>query len=143
MVKLQNNKITVSHELHFMSCDINYKSILLLRLLNEFESGSWDEVDGILESICHHTIEGQLERAAGWFYEDGKKGYFYGIIVPTDYNRDIPDGMEYRQYPASEYLIFFHPPFNYLKDNGDIMGIVEQAAWNFDPTKLAMNGMRR
>lgn len=27
----------------------------------------------------------------------------------------------------------FHPPFDYLKDNGQVMRTVEQVAWNYDP----------
>ena len=31
------------------------------------------------------------------------------------------------------YLVFFHPPFDYLKDNGEVMGKVEKLAWNYEP----------
>ncbi len=34
---------------------------------------------------------------------------------------------------ASDYMVFFHPPFDYLKDCGEVMGRVENLAWNFDP----------
>jgi hypothetical protein len=44
--------------------------------------------------------------------------------------------MECREIPESEYLVFYYPPFDYLKVNGAVMGMVEQQAWNFDPTSM-------
>lgn len=70
---------------------------------------------------------------AGWFYDKDKKGYFYGFGVPHDYQGVIPDGFEIKEIPASYYLVFFHPPFDFLKDNGEVMKKVENLAWNFDP----------
>ena len=29
--------------------------------------------------------------------------------------------------------MFFHPPFDYLRDCGEVMGRVENLAWNYDP----------
>ncbi|WP_042202837.1 AraC family transcriptional regulator [Paenibacillus camerounensis] len=95
-----------------------------------------DEVSGTLESMSHHTLEGQLGQTAGWFYENGQKGYLYGIPVPADYTGEIPEGMECREIPASEYLVFFHPPFDYLQDNGAVMRTVEEVAWNYDPKQM-------
>jgi AraC family transcriptional regulator len=95
-----------------------------------------DEICGTLESMSHLVLPGQLGQTAGWFFENGTKGYLYGIPVPLDYNGDVPEGMELRIVPESEYLVFFHPPFDYLKDNGAVMSIVEQAAWNFDPGSM-------
>lgn len=92
-----------------------------------------DEISGTLESMSHHTLAGQLGQTAGWFYRNGQKGYLYGIPVPADYSGEIPAGMDCREMPASEYLVFFHPPFDYLKDNGAVMRTVEQVAWNYDP----------
>ncbi|MCK8486614.1 AraC family transcriptional regulator [Paenibacillus sp. MBLB2552] len=97
---------------------------------------SCDEVSGTLESMSNHTLEGQLGQTAGWFYRDGQKGYLYGIPVPLDYDGPISEGMECREIPESEYLVFFHPPFDYLKDNGAVMSTVEEAAWSFDPGRL-------
>ncbi|BFH66077.1 MAG: AraC family transcriptional regulator [Paenibacillus dendritiformis] len=95
-----------------------------------------DDICGILESLSHHTLSGQLSQTAGWFYENGRKGYFYGIPVPHYYKGDIPEGMECRDIPESEYLVFFHPPFDYLKGNGEVMSKVELAAWSFDPAGM-------
>lgn len=44
--------------------------------------------------------------------------------------------MECRDIPESEYLVFYHPPFDYLKGNGEVMSKVEQAAWSFDPASM-------
>lgn len=95
-----------------------------------------DEICGVLESMSHLALPGQLGQTAGWFYRDGRKGYLYGIPVPADYNGEIPAGMECREIPESEYLVFCHPPFDYLKDNGQVMNAVEQVAWSFDPSGM-------
>jgi AraC family transcriptional regulator len=95
-----------------------------------------DEVSGTLESMSHHTLPGQLGQTAGWFYQDGRKGYLYGIPVAADYDGVIPEGMECRDVPESEYLVFFHPPFDYLQDNGQVMRTVEEVAWNYDPAAM-------
>ena len=97
---------------------------------------SCDEICGTLESMSNYALPGQLGQTAGWFYDNGHKGYLYGIPVSADYEGLIPEGMECRDIPESEYLVFFHPPFDYLKDNGAVMRTVEDTAWNFDPGRL-------
>lgn len=92
-----------------------------------------DSVCGIIDSMSHVSHPIVTCHTAGWFYENGKKGYFYGFGVPEDYQGVIPEGFEIRKLPASDYLVFFHPPFDYLKDNGEAMGKVETLAWNYDP----------
>ncbi|OWR28482.1 AraC family transcriptional regulator [Saccharibacillus sp. O23] len=99
-----------------------------------------DEVSGTIESLSHETLAGQIGHTAGWIKageaERGPSGYLYGIPVAADYEGEVPDGMECREVPESEYLVFWHPPFDYLKDNGEVMRVVEDTAWNFDPSKL-------
>lgn len=95
-----------------------------------------DEICGTLESMSNVMLPGQLNQTAGWFYQNGQKGYLYGIPVPVDYDGEIPAGMECREIPESEYIVFFHPPFDYLKDNGAVMATVEEVAWNFDPSQM-------
>ena len=34
------------------------------------------------------------------------------------------------------YLVFSHPPFDYLNENVEVMKCVEELAWNFDPTSI-------
>lgn len=91
-----------------------------------------EEVGGIIDSMRHVSLEVVGCHQAGWFYENGKKGYFYGLGVPADYNGAVPDGFEIRKIPASTYLVFFHPPFEYLADNNEVMEKVENLAWNHD-----------
>lgn len=55
--------------------------------------------------------------------------------MPLDYSGKIPEGFEIREFPGSYYLVFFYPPFDYLKDNGDVMWRVEKLAWNYDVEK--------
>lgn len=95
-----------------------------------------DEISGTLESMSNLALPGQLGQTAGWFYQGGQKGYLYGIPVAPDYNGPIPEGMECREIPESEYLVFFHPPFDYLKDNGAVMRTVEDLAWGFSPETM-------
>ncbi len=65
-----------------------------------------DEVDGFLSSIKNFNgIVG------AWYYEGGKKGYMYGIEVPTGYKGEIPEGMECRSFPESSFAVFHHPPY--------------------------------
>lgn len=94
-----------------------------------------DEVCGIIESmrnVCHGNVGAHM---AGWFYENGVKGYFYGLGVSADYNGEVPKGFEIREFPASNYMVFFHPPFEYLAENGEVMSQVENLAWNYDPSQ--------
>ncbi len=99
-----------------------------------------DEISGMIESLSHETLAGQIGHTAGWIQagraNEGPRGYLYGIPVAADYEGEVPEGMERRDVPGSEYLVFFHPPFDYLKDNGEVMRVVEHTAWNFDPSEL-------
>lgn len=93
-----------------------------------------DEVSGVIESMRNVAHEVVGCHMAGWFYENGKKGYFYGLGVPADYNGEIPKGFEVREFPESNYLVFFHPPFDYLDENGEVMAKVQELAWNYNPS---------
>lgn len=95
-----------------------------------------DAVCGIVDSlsnVCDIIVSGHT---AGWYKTNGERRYFYGTGVPLDYNGKIPEGFELRDIPASYYLVFYHPTFDYLKDNGEVMGRVEGLAWNFDIEKF-------
>lgn len=94
-----------------------------------------DSITGVNESMIHLSLN-RLVNQGGWFYNNNKKGYLYGMIMPTDYSGIIPEGMECIDMPESEYLVFFHPPFDYMRDNGKVMGIIESIAWKFDPKPL-------
>ncbi|MDO3411529.1 AraC family transcriptional regulator [Saccharibacillus sp. CPCC 101409] len=112
-----------------------------------------DEVSGTIESLSHEKLEGQLGHTAGWLHageaeadgqdaagrqgeRKGPSGYFYGIPAPAGCSAEVPEGMERREVPESEYLVFFHPPYDYLQENGEVQQTVEQTAWNFDPARL-------
>lgn len=99
--------------------------------------GKYDcnSITGTNESMSHLALN-SLVNQGGWFYQNGRKGYAYGMIMPADYSGAIPEGMECIDIPESEYLVFFHPPFDYMRDNGKVMGIVESIAWNFNPKPL-------
>ena len=81
-----------------------------------------------------HRIAGMT---AGWTWEKGERTYFFGAGVESDYAKSIPEGFELRgEFPDSYYIVFSHPPFDYLTDNVEVMKRVEELAWNFDPTPL-------
>ena len=101
--------------------------------MNFWSSHDCDTICGIIDSMSHVSHPIVTCHTAGWFYENGKRGYFYGFGVPDDYDGVIPDGFEMRDIPASDYIVFCHPPFDYLKDCGEVMGRVEKLAWGFDP----------
>ena len=95
-----------------------------------------DTVCGIVDSlnnVCDIIVSGHT---AGWQKVNGEHKYFYGTGVPLDYSGKIPEGFELREIPASYYLVFYHPTFDYLKDNGEVMGRVEGLAWNYDIEKF-------
>lgn len=95
-----------------------------------------DLVTGIIESMGHVSHPIVTAHTAGWTWEEGKRSYFYGLGVQLEYAGEIPEGFQLRELPASYYLVFSYPPFDFLKDNGDVMERVEKLAWNFDPKAL-------
>jgi AraC-like DNA-binding protein len=69
-----------------------------------------DEVDGFLSSIKNFNgIVG------AWYFQDGKRGYMYGIEVLPGYAGEIPDGMECASFLESAYAVFHHPPYDFSK----------------------------
>ncbi len=102
-----------------------------------WDSGKYDcdTVTGINESMVHLALNGLVDQG-GWFYDNGKKGYVYGMIMPADYSGSIPEDMVCIDIPESEYLVFSHPPFDYMRDNSKVMRLVDSIAWNFDPKPL-------
>lgn len=94
-----------------------------------------DLLTGIVTSfpsnIIHPVVTGHT---AGWANENGNKEYFYGLGVESDYSGEILEGFELRgEFPGSYYLVFSHPPFDYLAENDEVMKRVENLAWSFDP----------
>lgn len=98
-----------------------------------WEKYDCDKICGVIDSMSHVSHPIVTAHTAGWFWKNGKRCYFYGFGVSADYEGVVPEGFEIRSVPASDYLVFYHPPFDYLKDNAEVMGRVEELAWNFDP----------
>lgn len=99
-----------------------------------------DSVCGIINSLSNVSDVIVTGHTAGWHKTNGERRYFYGTGVPADYNGKIPDGFEIREIPGSYYLVFFHPKYDYLKDNGEVMSRVETLAWNYDIEKEFCGG---
>lgn len=87
-------------------------------------------VCGFLESI--KSYNGQI---GGWFYENDKKGYLYGIEVPSDYNAEVPEGMKCTLIPESLYVVFHHPPFDYENTAGDVHEALQKLMMDWDPNE--------
>ncbi len=93
-----------------------------------------DEVCGIVDScdkIAHKIV---TAHTAGW--NNGKRTYFYGTGMPLNYTGPVPEGFELREIPASDYIVFSYPTFDFVSENADVMGAVEKLAWNFNPAEL-------
>lgn len=103
-----------------------------------WEKHNCDEICGIIESMRNvsHPVIGC--HTAGWNNGEGERLYFYGLGISDDYTGPIPDGFEIREIPASYYMVFYHPPFDYLKNNNEVMRHVEELAWNYDLEKLGL-----
>jgi AraC family transcriptional regulator len=67
-----------------------------------------DQVDGILSSI--KSFNGIV---GAWIYNNGKRGYMYGVEVPAGYTGKIPEGMECLAFPETPYAVFHHPPYDF------------------------------
>jgi len=91
-----------------------------------------DLLTGLVSSINSHPLV--TAHTAGWKWESGKRSYFYGAGVESDYEGDIPEGFELRgEFEGSYYLSFGHPPFDFATENEEVMKRVEDYAWGFDP----------
>lgn len=97
-----------------------------------WERHNCDEVCGTVQSMAPMAHPVVTAHTAGWHYVNGERRYFYGLGMPEDYDGPVPEGFEVREFPGSYYLVFYHPPFDYMEDNGEVMGRVEELAWSFE-----------
>ena len=95
-----------------------------------------DTITGIVTSMDKLAHPIVTAHTAGWVKDGEKRTYFYGTGVPLDYNGPVPEGFELRDVPASDYLVFGYPSFDFMTENADVMGAVEKMAWNFDPSVM-------
>lgn len=93
-----------------------------------FKYHDCDEITGIVDSLRHvsHDVVGC--HMAGW--QDN--GYFYGLGVDLDYDGEIPAGFELREVEAASYMVFYHPAFDFVSENIEVMSKVEKTARDFD-----------
>lgn len=92
-----------------------------------------DRICGIIDSMSHVSDPIVTGHTAGWYMnENGERRYLYGSGLVADYSGEVPEGFELRDIPEGYYVTFSHPPFDFLKENVDVMGRVEALAWNFD-----------
>ncbi len=96
-------------------------------------------ITGLIESMRNVADPVVGCHVAGWRWKNGVRKYFYGLGVPADYQGAIPEGFSIEEFPASYYLAFCHPPFDYFKDCGEVMRRVEDLAWNYDIDTLGFD----
>lgn len=101
-----------------------------------WEYHNCDEVCGFVTSMDKMAHPIVTAHTAGWKVQNGKKVYFYGTGVPLDYDGEVPKEFTIREIPASDYLVFSYPVFDFMTENADVMGAVEQLAFHFDPAEL-------
>jgi AraC-like DNA-binding protein/predicted transcriptional regulator YdeE len=89
-----------------------------------------DEVDGVLSSI--KSFNGIV---GGWYYENGKRGYMYGVEVPSSYKGEIPEGMECISFPESHYAVFHHPPYDFAKQEHSVHEALKKVIDDWDPAE--------
>jgi AraC-like DNA-binding protein/predicted transcriptional regulator YdeE len=92
-------------------------------------AAGWDcgRVEGTLASL---TANAQI---GGWYEEEGKKGYLYGVEVPADYAGPVPEGMTIMDVPASEYVVFHHPPYDFDSQDAAVWKAIREAVAAYDP----------
>ncbi len=100
-----------------------------------WEKHDCDEVGGIIESMAYAAHPVVTAHTAGWYRTKDERGYFYGFGVEDEYIGEVPEGFEIKEFPGSYYLVFSHPPFDFMKDCGEVVKRVDQLAWNFDPAQ--------
>ena len=95
-----------------------------------------DEVCGLLESMSHaaHPVVGC--HTGGWFWENGRRGYSYGMGAAEGDEGIVPKGFSVKEFPGSYYLVFYHPSFDFLRDCDEVVGRVETLAWSFKPETM-------
>ncbi len=59
----------------------------------------------------------------------------YGVRLPVDYNGEVPPQMQIMDFPAGEYIVFEHGPFNFEKENAVVEAKIEKAMKEFDYSK--------
>jgi AraC family transcriptional regulator len=84
-------------------------------------------VEGLLTSISANAQIG------GWYGKEGKGGYLYGVELPADYAGPVPQGMEAMDIPASDYLVFHHPPYDFASQDRQVWEALGKAVAAFDP----------
>lgn len=91
-----------------------------------------DAICGFVDSLAHLAHPVVEPHTGAWLYKNGKPGYVYGMGVEENYSGEVPEGFQLFAVPASYYLVFFHPPFDYNRDCEEVMNRVEKLAADFD-----------
>jgi AraC-like DNA-binding protein/predicted transcriptional regulator YdeE len=109
---------------------------------DKFPGQDCDTICGLLDSI-KGKLDGKDDiigkysgQIMAYIYEDnGKKAEAYGIRLPVNYNRLIPENMLLIDIPQMEYIVFEHGPFNYEEESETVGKKLEETIKTFDYSK--------
>jgi AraC family transcriptional regulator len=91
-----------------------------------------EELMGTLESISDEGLSSVPRlQLGGWYTENGRQGYLYGILVRPDYRGDIPEQCEKILIPAGDYVCFRHPVYNYATEEESVRRMLKNALDSF------------
>jgi AraC-like DNA-binding protein/predicted transcriptional regulator YdeE len=96
---------------------------------SKIAAAGWDcaKVEGLLASITGNAQIG------GWYDHEGRSGYLYGVEVPADYGGPVPEGMRVRDVPATDYVVFRHPPYDFDSQDAAVWKAIRAAVAAYDP----------
>ncbi len=90
-----------------------------------------DTVCGLINSITGK--DGYNGHVGGWFYENGKRGYIYGVELPVDYKGEIPEFFENFVVPEGKYVVFHHPPYDFDTMDPSVFKALCEIEESWDP----------
>ena len=82
-------------------------------------------------TLCLHVVANA--QIGGWYEENGGKGYLYGVEMPADYAGPVPEGMILMDVPATEYVVFRHPPYDFDSQDAAVWKAIRKAVASYDP----------
>jgi AraC-like DNA-binding protein len=135
---IMSNLVVPSYRIEYIP---EHKYLGLYKKVQTKNGPMWPghDCDLLCEIIADFKVSHPIITAytAGWTWESGERNYFFGSGVDVNYTGSIPEGFELRgPFPASYYIVFSHPHFLYPDENDDVMGRVENLAWNFIPEQI-------
>lgn len=100
----------------------------------------WDRQENIYKRDCY-KVSGLLESiksfngvVGGWFHQDNKKGYLFGVEIPCNDKSKLPAYLEKIIVPESLYVVFHYPVYNYNEEDTIASKQLNDTIEKWDPT---------